>query len=89
MSTHNQEGVYMVITSESQELLTKMRDFIYNELLPYEKAMNIKTEEVIPNEAIQWVRNRAIELGFYGITLPHEYGGQNVSLKELCLLKKN
>ncbi|ASV69328.1 acyl-CoA dehydrogenase family protein [Cytobacillus kochii] len=78
----------MVITSESQELLTKMRDFIYNELLPYEKAMNIKTEEVIPNEAIQWVRNRAIELGFYGITLPHEYGGQNVSLKELCLLKE-
>lgn len=57
----------MVITSESQELLTKMRDFIYNELLPYEKAMNIKTEEVIPTETIRWVRNRAIELGFMGL----------------------
>lgn len=78
----------MVITRDSEALLTKMSDFIYNELLPYEKEMNIKTDEEIPKEAIQWVRNRAIELGFYGISLPTEYGGQNVSLKELSLLKE-
>ncbi|WP_404331967.1 acyl-CoA dehydrogenase family protein [Mesobacillus maritimus] len=78
----------MVITRESEELLNKMRNFIDNELLPYEKEMNIKTEEEFPVEAIQWVRNRSIELGFYGISLPIEYGGQNVSLKELCLLKE-
>jgi alkylation response protein AidB-like acyl-CoA dehydrogenase len=78
----------MVITRNPEELVTKMNDFIYNELLPYEREMNIKTEEEIPLEAIQWVRNRAIELGFYGISLPVEYGGQNISLKELCLLKE-
>lgn len=78
----------MVITRESEELSTKMRDFIYDELLPYEKEMNIKTDEEIPKEAIQWVRNRSIELGFYGISLPIEYGGQNLSLKKLCLLKE-
>ena len=76
------------IKKDSEELCKKMRDFIYNELLPYEKKMNIHTEEEIPKEAIQWVRNRAIELGFYGISLPLEYGGQNISLKELCLLKE-
>jgi alkylation response protein AidB-like acyl-CoA dehydrogenase len=78
----------MVINRESEELLNKIRDFIYNELLPYEREMNIDSEEEIPIEAIQWVRNRSIELGFYGISLPKEYGGQNVSLKELCLLKE-
>ncbi len=76
------------IKKDSEELCKKMRDFIYNELLPYEKEMKINSEEEIPKEAIQWVRDRAIELGFYGISLPVEYGGQNISLKELCLLKE-
>jgi alkylation response protein AidB-like acyl-CoA dehydrogenase len=78
----------MEINRESEELLNKMRNFIYNELLPYEKEMKIDSEEDIPKEAIKWVRNRSIELGFYGISLPKEHGGQNLSLKELCLLKE-
>ncbi|MEW9052481.1 MAG: acyl-CoA dehydrogenase family protein [Neobacillus sp.] len=78
----------MIITKEIDVLRTKMHDFIYNELLPYERGMKIDSEEAIPMEAIQWVRNRSIELGFYGIALPEEYGGQNVSLKELCVLKE-
>lgn len=78
----------MEISQELEDLRNKLRDFIYNELLPYEEQMNIDSEGDIPLEAMKWVRKRSAELGFYGISLPEEYGGQNLSLKGLCVLKE-
>nr|WP_263327738.1 acyl-CoA dehydrogenase family protein [Neobacillus sp. Marseille-Q6967] len=69
-------------------LLKKVQGFIQNELLPYEQEHQLNAEEDIPMETIQWVRKRSRELGFYGINLPKEYGGQDLSLKGLCLLKE-
>lgn len=66
----------------------KLQDFIQNELLPYEKEQQLNAEEDIPMEAIKWVRKRSRELGFYGINLPEEYGGQDISLKGLCIFKE-
>ncbi|MEH7334629.1 acyl-CoA dehydrogenase family protein [Neobacillus drentensis] len=69
-------------------LRAKLQDFIQTELLPYEQEHQLNAEEDIPREAIKWVRQRSRELGFYGINLPIEYGGQDISLKGLCLLKE-
>jgi alkylation response protein AidB-like acyl-CoA dehydrogenase len=66
----------------------KLREFIQNELLPYENEHQLNAEDDIPMEAINWVRKRSRELGFYGINLPKEFGGQDISLKGLCLFKE-
>jgi alkylation response protein AidB-like acyl-CoA dehydrogenase len=77
-----------VIVENLKLLHEKLRDFIQNELLPYEKEHQLNAEDDIPMEAIHWVRKRSRELGFYGINLPKEFGGQDISLKGLCLFKE-
>ncbi|WP_197482135.1 acyl-CoA dehydrogenase family protein [Oceanobacillus sp. Castelsardo] len=62
--------------------------FIYDELLSYEERHGIDPEKRIPMKHIKWVRKRAKELGFYGINMPKKYGGQNLNLKGLCILKE-
>ncbi|WHY15328.1 acyl-CoA dehydrogenase family protein [Peribacillus frigoritolerans] len=71
-----------------ESLRDKLLHFIYNELLPFEKENEIDSEKEIPMEHIQWVRKRSKELGFYGISLPKELGGQLLNLKGLCVLKE-
>ncbi|MBY0597490.1 acyl-CoA dehydrogenase family protein [Bacillus bingmayongensis] len=80
-----------MITANGENLKvlhTKLCSFIQNELLPYEAEQKLNAEKDIPMEAIKWVRKRSRELGFYGINLPKELGGKNLSLKGLCLLKE-
>ncbi|NYE07219.1 alkylation response protein AidB-like acyl-CoA dehydrogenase [Bacillus niacini] len=77
-----------VAVEELLVLQTKLKDFIQNELLPYEQNNQLNAEDDIPMEAIHWVRKRSKELGFYGINLPKKYGGQDISLKGLCLCKE-
>ncbi|MFC0273351.1 acyl-CoA dehydrogenase family protein [Metabacillus herbersteinensis] len=81
----------MVIKLEEdlKKLREKLQDFIQNELLPYEEEHGLNAEEDIPMEAIRWVRKRSRELGFYGINLPIKYGGQDISLKGLCIFKED
>ncbi|MFJ7183514.1 acyl-CoA dehydrogenase family protein [Lysinibacillus xylanilyticus] len=71
-----------------QQLKERLLEFIYNELLPFESEHGIDSENEISMEQIKWVRKRSKELGFYGINLPKEVGGQSVSLKGLCILKE-
>jgi alkylation response protein AidB-like acyl-CoA dehydrogenase len=79
----------MMLEEDVKVLREKLQDFIQNELLPYEKEHQLNGEEDIPMDAIKWVRKRSRELGFYGINLPKEYGGQDISLKGLCLFKED
>lgn len=78
----------MVLEENLTQLRGKLQEFIQNELLPYERKHQLNAEEDIPVEAIQWARKRSRELGFYGINLPREFGGKDISLKGLCLLKE-
>ena len=71
-----------------ESLRDKLLHFIYNELLPFERENEIDAEKEIPMEHIQWIRKRSKELGFYGISLPKELGGQLLNLKGLCVLKE-
>jgi alkylation response protein AidB-like acyl-CoA dehydrogenase len=77
-----------VIVEDLKVLHAKLREFIQSELLPYEKEHQLNAEDDIPKEAINWVRKRSRELGFYGINLPKEFGGKDISLKGLCLFKE-
>jgi len=71
-----------------ESLKEKLLHFIHNELLPFEREHEIDSEKDIPMKHIIWVRKRSKELGFYGISLPKEVGGQSLSLKGLCVLKE-
>ena len=79
----------MALEEDVKVLREKLQDFIQNELLPYEQEHRLNAEEDVPLEAIKWARKRSRELGFYGINLPKEYGGQNISLKGLCMFKED
>ncbi|MDV2685587.1 acyl-CoA dehydrogenase family protein [Alkalihalophilus lindianensis] len=79
----------MALKEDLSVLRNKLQAFIENELLPYEQENQLNAEEDIPMEAIEWVRKRSRELGFYGINLPKEYGGQDISLKGLCYFKED
>lgn len=70
------------------QLKEKLRAFIDNELLPFEREHEMDAEQKVSMEQITWVRKRSKELGFYGINLPKELGGQSLSLKGLCVLKE-
>ncbi|WP_153733156.1 acyl-CoA dehydrogenase family protein [Sporosarcina obsidiansis] len=69
------------VGEDVEVIYAKLCKFIQDELLPYEGEHNLNSEEEIPMEAIRWVRERSRELGFYGVNLPRELGGQNLSLK--------
>lgn len=75
-------------TDEITSLRERLRAFIYDELLPFEEEHGIDLEKEVPLEAMKWVRERSRELGFYGITLPEAYGGKNLGLQALCVLKE-
>lgn len=79
----------MTVEEDVKKLRAKLQEFIQNELLPFEKEQGLNAEEDIPLEAIRRVRKRSRELGFYGINLPEEYGGQDISLKGLCMFKED
>ena len=66
----------MVTTTEFDELLDVLRDFIRHEVMPAEAAIDSSDE--IPAELIA----QAKEMGLYGYALPTEYGGLGLSVEQ-------
>jgi acyl-CoA dehydrogenase len=58
------------------EVLTSVRDFVRNEVVPREEE--IEESDAIPDE----IRRAAVGMGLFGYTLPPEYGGLGLSLHE-------
>ncbi|MFE1547567.1 acyl-CoA dehydrogenase family protein [Streptomyces sp. NPDC058718] len=71
-----------------QELVVRLRSYLTDELLPYEREHGITPESRVDRPILEHVWKRSRELGFYGISLPPELGGQGLSLTELCALKE-
>ncbi|MER5711319.1 acyl-CoA dehydrogenase family protein [Streptomyces sp. NPDC002122] len=71
-----------------QELVVRLRSYLTDELLPYEREHGITPESRVDRPTLEHVWQRSRELGFYGISLPPELGGQGLSLTELCALKE-
>lgn len=71
-----------------QDLVGRLRAYLSDELIPYEREHGITPETKLDRTTLEHVWKRSAELGFYGISLPPELGGQGLSLYELCALKE-
>lgn len=59
-----------------QQLLSTIRDFVKNELVPREHEVDELND--IPQDIIDKMR----ELGLFGLTIPEEYGGMGLTMEE-------
>ncbi|MEV7053343.1 acyl-CoA dehydrogenase family protein [Streptomyces anulatus] len=71
-----------------QDLVVRLRAYLRDELIPYEREHGITAETKLDRNTLEHVWKRSAELGFYGISLPPELGGQGLSFYELCALKE-
>ena len=71
------------LTAERAELLTTVRAFSSTEVLP---AANLhdRTEKAIPAHLM----DRLAELGYFGITVPAEYGGLGLGVFEYAMISE-
>lgn len=69
-------------------LVTDLRRYLHEELIPYERERGLTPETRLDRPTLEHVWKRSRELGFYGVSLPAELGGQGLSLTELCALKE-
>jgi len=70
----------MVSTSEFDELIEVLRDFIRREVMPAEAGIDESDE--IPDRLI----SQAKEMGLYGYALPSEFGGLGLSVGQQVLV---
>ena len=70
----------MVTTTEFDQLLEVLREFIRHEVMPAEA--DIDSSDEIPERLIA----QAKEMGLYGYALPTEYGGLGLSVEQQVLL---
>ena len=70
----------MVTTTEFDELIEMLRDFIRREVMPAEAGIDESDE--IPGRLI----TQAKEMGLYGYALPGEFGGLGLSVEQQVLL---
>lgn len=75
------------IRPEFAEIRQRLRDYLYNELIPYEKAQGLSYEDQLPKDAARKIWKRSRELGLYGLQLPLELGGLGLTVSELSILK--
>ena len=76
MARYRAETGLMVTTTEFDQLLEVLRDFIRNEVMPAEAGIDESDE--IPARLIA----QAKEMGLYGYALPTEYGGLGLSVEQ-------
>ena len=69
-----------MVTTEFDELLEVLRDFIRHEVMPAEAGIDESDE--IPGRLI----TQAKEMGLYGYALPSEYGGLGLSVEQQVLV---
>lgn len=70
------------------DLVGRLRDYLDGELADYERERGITHESRLTRADLEPVWRRSRELGFYGIHLPEQYGGQNLSHTALAALKE-
>ncbi|OIK00186.1 acyl-CoA dehydrogenase family protein [Streptomyces monashensis] len=71
-----------------QDLVVRLRAFLRDELIPYERERGITAESKLDRPTLEHVWKRSRELGFYGVSLPPELGGQGLNFTELCAVKE-
>lgn len=64
-----------------------LQQYLQEELIPLERRLGLGYEDRYERQLIRSVWRRCRQLGFYGIHLPRELGGQGIPLADLCKLK--
>lgn len=70
------------------ELVRKLRGYLDGELADYEREHAVTPQTPITRALLEPVWRRSRELGFYGIHLPSELGGQGLTYTQLAALKE-
>ncbi|HEY9272687.1 acyl-CoA dehydrogenase family protein [Achromobacter sp.] len=68
-------------------LRARLQQYLQDELLPLEQSLGLGYEDKFARDLVQSVWKRCRELGFYGVQLPSELGGQGLPYRDLCVLK--
>ena len=66
------------LPAELEELRTRLRAFLRDELLPRERMEGLEEEAAASQALRRWVRTRSNELGFFRLTQPREIGGEGL-----------
>ncbi|GGT25063.1 MULTISPECIES: acyl-CoA dehydrogenase family protein [Streptomyces] len=69
-------------------LVERLRGYLDGELAAYERDNGFTHDSRLTRADLEPVWKRSRELGFYGIHLPEEYGGQNLTRTQLAVLKE-
>lgn len=70
------------------ELVRKLRAYLGGELADYEREHAVTPETPITRALLEPVWHRSRDLGFYGVHLPPELGGQGLTYTQLAALKE-
>ncbi|MFI5662460.1 acyl-CoA dehydrogenase family protein [Streptomyces sp. NPDC051684] len=70
------------------KLVDRLRDYLDGELADYERERGLTDSSRLTRADLEPVWRRSIELGFYGIHLPKEHGGQDLTFSQLAALKE-
>ncbi|MGV9279363.1 acyl-CoA dehydrogenase family protein [Streptomyces sp. NPDC003730] len=70
------------------ELVERLRHYLDGELADYERERGITHATRLTRADLEPVWRRSRELGFYGIHLPEEYGGRDLTYTQLAALKE-
>ncbi|RJL23278.1 acyl-CoA dehydrogenase family protein [Bailinhaonella thermotolerans] len=71
-----------------RDLVGRLRDYLDGELAEYEARLGLTHESRYGRDVLEPVWKRSRELGFYGVHLPPEHGGQGLTFTELAALKE-
>lgn len=69
-------------------LVAKLRDYLEGELADYERDRGVTPATRLTRADLEPVWQRSRELGLYGIHLPEEHGGQDLTYTQLAALKE-
>ena len=70
------------------ELVGRLRAYLDGELADYEREHSVTHQTPLTRELVEPVWRRSRELGFYGIHLAPEHGGQGITHTQLAALKE-
>ena len=74
------------LSDEQQLIVDTVRSFVENEIYPHEAEVE-RTGQV-PRELGDEIKQKCIDLGFYGSNIPEEFGGGGLSNLEFALLER-
>ena len=75
----------LALTEEQQLIVTMVRQFVREEIVPLEEHLDPDADELPPDDYHRLVE-KTQAMGLYGLDTPPEYGGPDIDLITRCLI---